>query len=104
MTTFKLRTVDITDQNEAFRGHPFIRIMNDDTVPQLYCGYSHCKGKCGYPALMLTHPTYGEMKAHSSMVASGPVFQQKEWHGSKVQVLDLIAGLDPDICLKMWWY
>lgn len=69
-----------------------------------YCGYSHCTGDCEYPALMLTHPTQGEFKAHSNMVAAGPVWQKKPWTGAKVQVLDLFPEMDPDVLLKMWWW
>jgi hypothetical protein len=100
MNKFKIKDADHPDPSQWL--HSNIIIVGQEATH--YCGDSHCKGSCGFPALMLAHPLYGEFKAHSSMVACGPVFQKKPWDGSKVQILDLIPDLDPETCLKMMWW
>ena len=82
--------------------HPFVAVKGFETT--LYCGTSYCKGECGYPALMLALPAGTELKAHSDMVAHGPVWQQKEWTGERVQVLSLFPDLDLNKTQNMWWY
>lgn len=55
----------------------------------LFCGESWCSGDCGLPALVLpaTHER-SERKAHSNMVAHGPVVQmwRVPWTGARVTV------------------
>lgn len=60
-----------------------------------FCGYSHCTGECGFPAL-----TIGNQRARGSMVAMGKVFEQmRAWTGDRVDVpVALQEG-----ALKMWW-
>jgi hypothetical protein len=102
VTTFGFRLKTIHDAVPSDKWHNLLEI---EGRPEQYCGYTHCKGECGYPALMLTHPTHGELKAHSSMVAAGPVFQHRhKWEGTKVQVLDLDPSFDPNELVKRWWF
>ena len=87
--------------------HPAIVIRRPgeaDFGAERYCGDSHCSGKCGLPGLFLR---VGEsvLKAHSSMVACGLVWQDKEnrWKGERVFYA---PGPDEDIKIlvkMMWW-
>lgn len=85
-------------------------LMRVNEIETKFCAYSHCHGQCGYPALFLRydykHPNLGEveLKAHGNMVAHGPVWQQKEWHGERVYITDLVPGLDLERVIKMMWW
>lgn len=94
-----------TNRDGTAPSHPTISIVGQNT---LYCGQSNCTGDgCNYPALMLTHPTQGEFKAHSDMVAVGRMFQKKTWNGPKVQLTDLYPDLTVEALDQaldaMWW-
>lgn len=96
----KLKTI-------RFEGKLCLVVSRDNTnfdEDQKYCGESWCDGRCGLPALVLNHSTEGEFKAHSNMVACGPVWQRFRvaWQGNKVPV-DM-SGLDPDNTLQMMWW
>lgn len=66
-------------------GRPTLLVQFADEEPSSYCGDSWCNGVCGLPALVV--PGTPEMKAHSSMVAHGPVMQawRVTWTGAKVE-------------------
>lgn len=71
--------------------HPTLELrMTEGFVGPLeqYCGYSWCRGECGYAALVLTDDSGMESKVYSSMTAYGPVVQpwRREWKGSKVEL------------------
>ncbi len=105
-----------TTHDEAKPLHPNLIFSVDDGTtwdPRTFCGSSWCAGQCGMPALVLNwtdtkgYDTKGktfEFKAHSSMVACGPVFQRFRvaWNGEKTD-LPATAG-DGDQLLKMMWW
>jgi hypothetical protein len=78
----------------------------DDT--KKFCGYTHCRGDCGLPALVLRGQSGAyagvELKTHSSMVACGPVFQpfrsNVKWVGEKVYLPD---DQYEKLVKMMWW-
>lgn len=95
----------------AHMSHFFTTSLTGDTV---FCGYTHCKGECGYPALLA--PKYwdhNEVEAHYArtwglerdedgrpysmvrargvMVAYGPVFATADWSG------DVVVIQHPDV-------
>ena len=82
------------------RGKPEHLHVQVDGEGVEYCGESHCRGRCGLPALFLR---YGgkEFKAHSNMVAVGAVWQQKEWDGPRVYVPETENA--EELIKAMWW-
>ncbi len=77
--------------------------------PQRWCGDSWCRGSCGFPALV--HVTeidhvHGPLvlKAHSAMVACGPVWQpfRVKWVGDCEPLPPELQEL-PDLLKLMWW-
>jgi hypothetical protein len=70
-----------------------------------FCGQSWCDGRCGLPALVLLveHQNHTHvLKAHSSMVACGPVWQSFRvgWIGDNIPV----QTDDPVDLSKMYWW
>ncbi len=79
------------------------------TQSKRYCGESWCGGACGFPALVLVafpdHPDGPvALKAHSAMVACGPVWQQCRvpWTGDNEPLPEGVQQL-PDLTKMMWW-
>lgn len=89
----KLKTV----YNEKDWLHPLVQVVGEE---QLYCGYSHCIGACRYPALFLKWQGR-ELKAHSSMVAVGSVWQEKKWEGLRRYVPE--SENAEKLLEMMWW-
>lgn len=88
-------------QSHHFRNvgtHITISIIDGDG--SYYCGNSWCGGACGYPALVTVRLDGRELKAYSSQVAVGPVWQlfRSKWVGAKVFVQYL-----PELEKSMWW-
>lgn len=74
--------------------------------PERYCGESWCDGDdCEHPALFLrvvdTELGPMELKAHSSMVAVGHVWQAKPWKGRRVYVPE--EAVTERTRGMMWW-
>lgn len=61
--------------------HPILEATEPGKEPRHFCGYSHCTGDCGLPALT----TPDGRKVFSSMVATGAVLQgfRGPWTGEK---------------------
>jgi len=105
--------------NGYVNDHPVIR---ESTTGTIACAYSHCRGGCGFPALVLRAPALDEslliktgivdelgeripaaLKAHGSMVAYGPIWQhfRSGWTGAMV---DATLGPTPVTdALKRHW-
>lgn len=77
------------------------------TGEMFFCGASHCSGVCGFPALVLDVETENpselrRLKAHSSMVAVGPVWQYKAHWKGPVHVLATVKATDSELG-RYWW-
>lgn len=79
-------------------GHAVVEIVDGDGTK--FCGFSHCVGDCGLPALFLRYRGE-EFKAHGSMVACGSVWQRKPWSGERRYVDDT---LDAEKLIGMMWW
>lgn len=77
--------------------HP--RLSTSATGDREFCGYTHCRGQCGYPALFLTIDGV-DYRMHGPMVAVGPVWQRAGWSGQRVFLEEAQAGPDP---LRQYW-
>ena len=86
----------------SWRGHP--TIITTLTANQQFCGYSHCRGECGFPALVLEDRSWVGgprfLKMHGSMVACGPVWQTKRWDG---EVVYMPQEYRDKKCYSMYW-
>ena len=118
--TIKISMADAKEHEPKIPWHPLL--ISSGTGDQRFCAYSHCRGECGFPALFLRRyfdmsndaeaeearasqalqdnqgRYYREYKAHGSMVACGPVWQQKPWDGERVYLPEEYGN-----SYDMWW-
>lgn len=94
------------DPSDTTQHRHTVRVFVDgEQVEERFCGHTWCDGtECGLPALICYTDEGAALRARTSMVASGPVFQRNRtpWLG---QTVDLSSLGTFDLCYvrNLYW-